>query len=258
MFVKAPPVKLVFAVVLAYFALHCTLLSAYTLPKPPTATSVYLAMLQWLIPALFSVCYLFFPKMFNMVKFPVNLFSWLLMVGIVFFAVINLLGFRGLWFSWSTFSMICALLLVSLTINRSMSGIDALITSIFTVLFGLAIFEIIYQVGVLKFYDFFGADHRNFVLVMVEIACWIEPAIIIWYYMNKKYSLTFPVNRYNFICLLLAIVTGTIWFGTGFAIPVMWQGSTPMATNANETLIAVSRCTQVSVPLGIVFSVWAW
>ena len=257
MFVKGPPVKLAITVAVAYFIFH-GIVSTYNVPKPQTATVVYLAMLQWLIPAIFGVCYLFFPKMFDMVKFPINLFSWLLMVGIVFFSVLNILGFRGMWFSWSAFSMICALLLVSLTINRSMSGVDALITAIFTTLFGLGIYEAIYQIGVLNFYDFFGVDHRNFVLVMIKIACWIEPAIIVWYYMNKKYSLSFPINTLSSICFIVAVIMGMIWFTTGFAISVIWHGSIPVATNANGVMLAVSRFTQVSVPLTVVLGVWAW
>lgn len=247
---KAVPVKLVIPITIIYIILHCTLFSAYTLPKEQTPTSYYISLLQWLIPAAFGLFYVAFPKIIDRINVRVEPITWLLLVGVLLFTVMNLAGIQGIWFSWSTIALICLLMLVMLTFNSKMKGIDNLLTSVFMILLSFGLWEIVYQTGVLAFYDFFGTDHRNYVVTLLMLMCWIEPGIIILAFMQRKYHMI-HINKYVVICGIIFAIATVIWYTTGFAIPVIWQKTIPVATNANETLIAVSRCSQAFFNLGL-------
>jgi hypothetical protein len=246
-------VKLIVIIGVIYLLLYGTAFSTYHLPAVKTEIGTYLALCQWAIPSLLLIFFILVPIV-NKFKFVFNV-SFVTHIGItilIICIILQIMNVSGAWWSWSTMGLIAIIVLTVLTFNKDrMNDTDVILFSMLPVFIGFGIFEAIYQVGVLKFYDFFGCDHRNFWIVMMELMFWIFPSIIAVVYLNHKYKRAIYPNYYVLISFVLAIIATAIWFANGFAIPVIWIGTKPYLTNDNSLLIAISRYSQVFITIGI-------
>lgn len=213
----------------AFFVAYVTILAPYiTIPEASTATQL-LAALQWFIPSVFLLVLKY--------KFPV-IPNYLVIAAITGSIGLQLLHVPGLWWSWSTMALA---VITFYTAGKGWRGLAATILAIAT-------WEVIYQIGILLYYDFFGSGVNNFIVVLCELMMWVIPAMIILIY----YRLRPHFHVSTKICLVGFLGCLIIWLACGMHIPLVWfEGNGPYETGANSSLISVSRGCQAFCYLGV-------
>jgi hypothetical protein len=246
--------KVVLTLGIIYLVLYGTLLSVYHLPTPKTALVTYIAALQWAIPSMLLLIFVAFPKISAKLSFVFNTrfvtYACLSIIGVS--VILQLLGVAGIWWSWDTMGLLAIIILSVVVFNKGrVNELHTVLLSFAVMFLGFGLFEIIYQIGILNFYDFFGVDHRNFWIVMMELSFWIFPTFITMIYLNSIYKKILYPNYYALVSIILAVIAGIIWFTQGFAIPVMWSGSVASLTHSSPLLIGISRYCQAFLTVGI-------
>jgi hypothetical protein len=226
-----------------YLVGYCTILSPYkvVLAPPSTGHQVFNA-LQWFIPtALFLV--LVFSKWLRPL---LNIRFWTA-VGVVVVAIfiaLEINGVRGSLGSWSSLGL-CMLVLMTITnaLEEKLGNVKAAIMGLEIMFLSMATFEILYQIGVLFYHNFFGEPKFDFFVVVCQNLSWIVPgviALLLW-----RTNKLFRWNRISTICLILTVVFTTIWFATKMTIPLMFYGIVgPFDAHPNPILLAISRGSQ--------------
>jgi dolichol-phosphate mannosyltransferase len=109
----------------------------------------------------------------------------------------------------------------------------------------VATWEVLYQVGVWFYHDFFGATLWNFIIVMFLQLLWILPCAIIMGVLASRYKLKLRVTPVTVGSLVVMITATVIWFANGMHVPLYWDGPNgPFVSLANPEMIMVSRASQ--------------
>lgn len=245
--------RIILIISIIYLLLYGTLLSTYHIPEEKTAIGTYIALAQWAIPSLLLIFFILLPVTKYLRRF-LNI-SYITHIMIALFIVCVFLqsfNISGLWWSWDTMGLISIIVLLVLTLNKGrMSDVDTILISLSVIFIGFGSWEIIYQVGVLKYYDFFGVDVRNFWIVMMQLMFWIFPSIIAVIFVKSKYNKVIHFNYYVLIAFALSIIATILWFANGFAIPIIWEGTKPYLTNDSSLFIGISRYSQAFWNIGV-------
>lgn|GEM_PF-3680625 len=243
--------KLISIIGIAYLIFYGTLLANYHLPTQQTALGTYISELQWAVPSLLLVFFVLFPVVQKIKFLTIKNVAILGFVALIVCLVLQLLGISGIWWSWDTMGLLVIIVLGVMIYNQGkLKDIDAILLSLCVVFIGFGIFEIIYQVGVLKFDNFFSANPKNFWIVMMELFFWIFPSYFTINYLSMKYKNMFHANWYALVSLVLAFVAGLLWFTHGFAIPITWNGTVPSFTHDSILYIDISRYCQAFLTIG--------
>jgi hypothetical protein len=244
--------KLITVIGIIYLALYGTFLSTYHLPTPKTALGTYIAELQWAIPSVLLIFFVLFPVPKKIKILTIKNVSIVGFVVLFISIILQLFGVSGIWWSWDTMGLLIIIVLGVMLFNQGkLKDSDSILLSLSAMFIGFGIFEIIYQIGVLKFDNFFGANPKNFWIVMMELFFWIFPSFFTINYLHSIYKNIWNFNRYALISLGLAAIFGIIWFTNGFAIPIMWVGTTPYFTQDSALFISISRYCQAFLTIGI-------
>ena len=226
-----------------YLVGYCTILSPYrVILAPPTTLHQVFNALQWFVPtALFLV--LIFSKWLHPL---LNIRFWTA-VGVIvvaFFIALEINSVKGNLGSWSSLGL-CMLVLMTVTnaLEEKLGNVKAAIMGLEVMFLSMATFEILYQIGLVFYHNFFDEPKFDFFVVVCQNLLWIVPcviALLLW--RNKK---LFQWNRVSTVCLILTAIFTTIWFATKMTIPLMFYGIVgPFDAHPNAIQMGVSRGAQ--------------
>ncbi len=238
---------------MGYGIIHATIFTSYPAVVQANDLSNLLSVLQWGIPQVI-MCLLIVTTWF---KLPEVRIGFWYAIGLAFCAaciVLQFMGVPGLWWAWTTLAFLTLASLAVTSLTRETIGNNrAILLGWLAVFAAIAVFEVIYQTGALLYYDFFGCQHSNYVVVLLEQALWIYPLIIGVKTLQKHYGRIISLNKFAALCLLIASVCGAVWFAAGFDIPLIWHGDTAIANaDARASIIIISRLAQVFIVLGTI------
>jgi len=212
--------------------------------------------LQWLVPTLMLV--LLIPRIQKSLNRVANL-RMLTVVGLVLVAVCITLYFTsmfGRWFAWSTLGLLILLMLTVANAQTERGYTSAFLLGAMVVFLSLGSWEVIYQTGLLFYYNFFGCGIMNYYVIVGEQLLWFIPALIVVLVLHQR-GLRLHVSRITIACMAVSIVCTLLWFVNGMDIPLLWwQGPNglegPVVNEAaRPLLISVSRGSQSFWLLGI-------
>jgi len=149
------------------------------------------------------------------------------------------------WFAWSTLGLL-TLLTITIANNQSRLGnINAWLLGGMVALFAIGCFEILYQTGLLFYYDFFGCGIMSYYVSVALQLTWIVPALIVILTMRRR-GMHLRISRTTLVCLGIALIATVVWFISGMDIPLLfWQGRfIEVNETARPLMIIISRCSQ--------------
>jgi hypothetical protein len=234
-----------------YLVGYCTILSPYkVILAPPTTLHQVFNALQWFIPSV-----LFLVLIFSRWLRPVLNIRFWTAVGVIIVAIfitLEINSVKGNLGSWSSLGL-CMLVLMTAAnaFEEKLGNVKAAIMGLEIMFLSIATFEILYQVGVLFYHNFFDEPKFDFFVVVCQNLLWIVPCVIalLWWHDKKL----FQWNKYSTICLITAAIFTIVWFATKMTIPLMFYGiKGPFDAHPNPVLLAVSRGAQGFVCAAIV------
>lgn len=236
-----------------YLIAYATILSTYRVVIAPPSVGWQVARaLQWFIPV---VLFLFVTTFaIRLLKPVINIKLWT-SVGLVIVALLialQLSGARGVGGSWSSLGL-CMLILMTVTnaVESKLGNVKAAILGLEVMFLSIATFEIVYQIGLVYYHNFFGESMINFFTVICMNLAWIIPCAIMLLLWRDKHL--FHWNKYSTICLAIAIIATAVWFGTKMTIPLMYYGiKGPFDAHPNPIQMGFSRAAQGFVCASIV------
>ncbi len=230
---------------LVYLVMHITVMVNYApVPDSPELFG-WFNVVQRLAPTL--MLGLLIPGIQHILNRAVNVKVWTI-VGLIAVAAciaMYFLNTSARWFAWSTLGL---LMLLTITIANSQSrlgNVNAWLLGGMVALLAIGSWEILYQTGLLIYYDFFGSGITSYYVTVVSQLTWVIPALIVILTMHRR-GLHFKINRFTLVCAGIAIVATVIWFATGMDIPLLfWQGHfIEVNETARPLLISISRSSQ--------------
>lgn len=232
--------KVVYITAPIYVVLHTVLFTYYPATPKLSETQMLLGATQWLLPI---ACFVFLIP--GLERLPLKLVNWVGLVLILVCATFATTHLPGLWWSWSTLGFIIVVAL--LVINDT----NLLALAAAVVFLGFGSWEIIYQVGLWHYHEFFGSELSNLMVVIAENLMWVISSLIILLVLQRRYKIFRP-NNFAAIFFSLAVASTVIWFANGMDVPLLWwRGNGPWVNeSARQSYIILSRCSQACWLLG--------
>ena len=235
---------LVFAV---YLLGYVNILSPYKVVlAPPSVGHQVFNALQWFIP---TVLFIFTASLFVKILRPLLNIRFWTSIGIIvvaLFVALEINGARGTVGSWSSLGL-CMLVLMTVTnaVENKLGSVKAAILGLEMMFLTMATFEIVYQIGLVFYHNFFGEPKFDFFVVVCQNLAWIVPGIIMLLLAYSRGIKLFHWNKIATVCLAIAVVACIVWFATKMTIPLMFYGiKGPYDAHPNPSLLAVSRGVQ--------------
>lgn len=229
----------------AYLVLHITVMTKYApIPDSPEAFG-WFNLAQRLLPTL--ALGLLVPSVQHALNRAANLKIWTI-VGLVAMAACAAMYFfntPGRWFAWSTLGLLTLLTITVANNQPHLGNVSAWLLGGMATLFAIGSWEILYQTGLLVYYDFFGCGITSYYVTVVLQLTWIIPALIVILTMHRR-GLQLRISRTTLGCAGIAIIATVVWFTSGMDIPLLfWQGHFMEVNEAVRPLmISISRASQ--------------
>lgn len=225
--------------------MHITVMTKYApIPDSPEAFG-WFNLIQRLVPTL--MLGLLIPKIQRYLNRLANLKVWTI-VGLTAVAICVAIYFSNTsarWFAWSTLGLLVLLTIAVANNQPRLENVNAWLLGGMVALLAIGSFEILYQTGLLIFYDFFGCSLMTYYVTIALQLTWIIPALIVILTLYRR-GLQFRVSRLTLICLGISTIAAILWFANGMDIPLLfWQGRFVEVNEAARPLmIIISRGCQ--------------
>lgn len=226
-----------------YLVGYCTILSPYrVILAPPTTLHQVFNALQWFIPTILFLALMLSKWLRPLLN--IRLWTAVGVIVVAFFIALEVNSVKGNLGSWSSLGL-CMLVLMTVTnaLEEKLGNVKAAIMGLEVMFLSMATFEILYQIGLVFYHNFFDEPKFDFFVVVCQNLLWIVPcviALLLW--RNKK---LFQWNRISTVCLILTAIFTTIWFATKMTIPLMFYGIVgPFDAHPDPILLAISRGAQ--------------
>lgn len=243
--------KLWYALLGVYLAMYVTILSPYVAVPGESSTAVQLLRaLQWLIPLLLLVFLI--PGVAKAARrlFNVKFWTTVGLAAAVACTALELLRLPGLWWSWSTLGLAAVVFTVVVNLT-ALAPTERFLLSTVVVLAGLAGFELLYQTGLVFYWNFFGSGLANYTVVVAENLMWLIPSLIVIFVLQQRHGIV-HLSAVTVVHLTIFAACTAVWFANGMDIPLRWwQGVGPFDAYPRELMIAVSRGSQGFLCAGI-------
>jgi len=239
-----------------YLIMHIAVMTKYAPAPEPTELSKWIYALEYLLPPFMIV--LLVPRVqwwLNRVA-NVRVWTYACLAGVVACVATYFVNTQGRRFAWSTLGLLVLLVILVANTQRRHGNVSAWLLGGVVALLALGSWEILYQTGLLVYYDFFDMGMMSYCVTVAMQGLWIIPALIVILVLYQR-GLRPSASRLTLTCLGVFAVATALWFATGMDIPLLWwQGPNglegPVVNEAvRPWLISASRLSQSAWLLGV-------
>ena len=234
-----------YAFIGAYLVMHIAVMTQYApIPDQPEALS-WFNVAQRFGPVL--LLSLLIPSIQRLLNRLANIDVWtgLGWVAVSYCLLTYFTNAPERWFAWSTLGLLILIVIAVARAQSHLGNVSAWLLGGMVALLAIGGFEILYQTGLLFYYDFFDCGIMSYYVTIALQLTWIIPALIVILVLYQR-GLRFRINRFTLTCLSISAIATVVWFANGMDIPLLfWQGHfIEVNETARPLMISISRASQ--------------